>query len=647
MKKIVGMDVGGTNIKAGIVDGDSVTHTVSRPTEADKGKEVVIANLIGAVEDLLAVAKLERTDIEGIGIGFPSQISKDRRIPLAPPNLRCLRDVPVAEVVADHFTWPGAIENDANAAALGEWLYGAGRGSNDLIILTLGTGVGGGVISGGQLLRGATNTGGELGHILVAPEGRVCGCGRRGCLEAQVSISGLLGRAKVLCPEMVLNPHDGPPLLAVAARAKRPGAMQVFEEMGRYLAMGIADLLNIFAPDLIVLSGGLSRSFDLFEPSLRAALRDQCRFDVPREHVKIVTSQLGEHAPILGAAAAFRDRNREETSRYVVRVGHPSATGLVLSIQIGVTRTQAALVNGRGEFVGQRVSEEHLAPVADRGHEDIFAEALAVGNEALRLAGRQRISAVSVIVPAGVRRDTGRIHTAPAIPGITERYLPETFRCLGVPVYIENDANSALLFEYRLGRAADLRSVLGIHLVSGVGGALIVDDRLVTGRNGHAIEIGHTPLPKGLAWECPCGSKDCFEHFASGSALRSAWEKHCDETGARRLQHNGDYHDILSAARAGDPAAKPLMEQFARDLADGLVPILNTFDPIALVFTGTLSCAADLFLKHVRDTLRVICFADIGKDADLRVASDPAYGELRGGVVVAAGEPIDWSLRHV
>lgn len=311
MALVLGIDLGGTFIKAGLARFHEVVARDKRPTEADRGTEAVLGNIVAASRACLEAGGVGSHQIDGLCVAVPSPISPDRRTPVSTPNLKCLMGVPVAERVAQEVGCKGLIENDANAAVLGEKYFGVGQGSSDIVLLTLGTGVGGGVITGGQLLRGPRNASGELGHIGIVPGGRLCGCERRGCLEAHVSIGALIARGHALCPGLSLDEENGPRILADAARRGDAAAQQVFAEMGDYLGQGIVDLVNVFGPDVLVLSGGLSNCFDLFQSSMWQTVRKDCGFETLRDPLRIEVSQLGQDGPILGAAAAFLESIEE------------------------------------------------------------------------------------------------------------------------------------------------------------------------------------------------------------------------------------------------------------------------------------------------------------------------------------------------
>ena len=320
--------------------------------------------------------------------------------------------------------------------------------------------------------------------------------------------------------------------------------------------------------------------------------------------------------------------------------------GCVVAVQIGATRTQSALVNSDGNIVaGPRVFL-HRPVYEQRQAEDVFATALHLAEETISKSGRAKdLSALALIVPAGVDRQRGIIHTAPGVTDLTGREVPKHFRRFGLPVFIENDANAALLFEHRLGVAKGLDDALGIHLVSGLGGAFICADRLVVGSHGHAMEFGHISINRNEGRLCGCGNQDCLECYASGSALWRSWKQSgtsVNYVGADVPQPEGDYMDVVLAAERNNDTALSLLREFGESLAEGLVTVLNIFDPGSLVFTGALSRAFPFFKEAVTDTVGRKCFADIGAQLDLRTSTDPHYGDLRGAAVVARGVSVRW-----
>jgi glucokinase len=296
---IAGIDIGGTSTKIGLVQGGQV---IARAREGTTGHPdaPAFAEAIARAVEQLAAAHGER--ITAIGIGAPNGNQHTGTIDRA-PNLPWGHDVPLAAMLQQRLGVPCALGNDANAAALGEWRYGAGRGLSDLLVVTLGTGLGSGFIVDGRLLLGPFGNAGELGHTTVVMDGRPCTCGRRGCLEAYVSIRGMRRTYEELGDRSALSDTAGVLPIAEAARRGDDAAMQTFRDTARWLAVGLANAVAITCPQRIVLFGGIARNEDLLMPPLRDRFREAL-LNIYQDRVDLVVSALPEDdAGILGAAA--------------------------------------------------------------------------------------------------------------------------------------------------------------------------------------------------------------------------------------------------------------------------------------------------------------------------------------------------------
>jgi glucokinase len=285
--RVIGVDLGGTKILAGLLERDGrvrETNEVATPTES---QEVLLAGLEEAVAGLFS------DEVAALGFGVPSVVDPATGVSLGSINIP-LEGVSVAAVLGERFGVPAGVENDASAAALGEWRAGAGRGVDDLLMLTLGTGVGGGVVAGGELVRRWT----ELGHIVVVADGPPCqgACLGRGHLEAVAS-----GNAADRAAEGLWGPGATAEQLVDRARAGDADAVEALERIGRLLGAGIGSLVNVFGVELVVVGGGFgtaAASF-LFEPALEVARREALA--PARDGLRIVAAELGEDAGLVGA----------------------------------------------------------------------------------------------------------------------------------------------------------------------------------------------------------------------------------------------------------------------------------------------------------------------------------------------------------
>jgi glucokinase len=242
-------------------------------------------------------------EIEAVGIGSGGPLDAARGVLLAPPHLPGWHDVPVTELAEQAYERPATLENDATAAAAGEHRYGAGVGTRNMVYLTISTGVGGGVVVGGRLYRGANGNGGELGHVTVDWHGRLCrGCGRRGCLEAYVSGTSIAERARAAGLQVATAEE-----VAAAARAGDPAATAVWDETVEALACGLTSIVNLFEPELVVLGGGVARSGEQLFGRARTWVLEHAMGPAGGA-VDIVHAALGDQVGVVGAAAIVYDR---------------------------------------------------------------------------------------------------------------------------------------------------------------------------------------------------------------------------------------------------------------------------------------------------------------------------------------------------
>ncbi|KLO23598.1 ROK family protein [Marinitoga sp. 1155] len=312
---LIGIDLGGTEIKTGLVSkAKGIINKVSIPTETNKGIEKVVENILKSIE---IVAGDNINKIEGIGIGSPGSIDRDAGIVRYSPNLP-FHNFKLAKVVSDTFKIPAFVENDANAFTLGEWYFGSAQGLKHFVALTLGTGIGGGVISHGFLITGKDGIGAELGHVIIDPDGPLCGCGSRGCIEAIASAKNTARWAKefsIKIPnnkivelagdiEKIESKH-----VFMALKENDPVARMVVDKITDALAKAIANYAHIFNPEMVVIGGGMSKAGrDLLNP-----IREKTNlYLMPsfKNTFKVMLSTLVEDAGILGASAAAMYHSR-------------------------------------------------------------------------------------------------------------------------------------------------------------------------------------------------------------------------------------------------------------------------------------------------------------------------------------------------
>ena len=321
---IVGVDLGGTNIVAGAMTADGSRHLAMRsiPTNSFVGDEGVADRIVGLVEgvilDSMEQTDCARRDFIGIGVGAPGPLDRERGIVLVAPNLGW-KDFPLAQRIQKRLNLPTTLDNDANCATFGEWWQGAARGGRNVVGITIGTGIGGGLIINGALYHGSSDMAGEIGHTTIDLNGRHCKCGNYGCLEAYASAPAIATRAREVLvreegesaiPAMVEGNFDNITARIVydAAKLGDPIASEIVKDTARYLGAGVANLLNIFNPDIVVLAGGVAEAGDALFVPLRAEVRRRA-FSPAVNAMKIVPGSLPGTAGVVGAVASFKQQH--------------------------------------------------------------------------------------------------------------------------------------------------------------------------------------------------------------------------------------------------------------------------------------------------------------------------------------------------
>lgn len=319
---VVGVDLGGTNISAGAVSVDGTrTHGMrSVPTQAEMGgAEGVVDRIVALIEavilDTMKETGAARKDFLGIGVGAPGPLDRENGIVIVAPNLGW-RDFPLRERVSTRLGLPATLDNDANCATVGEWWLGAARGGRNVVGITIGTGIGGGLIINGALYHGASDVAGEIGHTTIDVNGRHCKCGNYGCLEAYASGPAIATRAREALvredmssalPSMVDHQLDRITAETVYDAAKKGDSLanEIVRDTARYLGAGIATLLNVINPDTVVIAGGVTRAGDTLLSPLKAEVRRRA-FNPAVKAARIVLAELPGTAGVVGAVATFK-----------------------------------------------------------------------------------------------------------------------------------------------------------------------------------------------------------------------------------------------------------------------------------------------------------------------------------------------------
>ncbi len=313
MAKRIGIDVGGTNVKIALVDDNGkIIYSNSVPTYAKMGYEYTVNNIKQAIKDLMKETNTTPSDIEGIGFDFPGQVDCKTGVVKLAPNIPGWVNVPIAQMIEDEFHIPTRIDNDVRCAALGELKFGAGKGCENFICITVGTGIGSGIVINGKVVRGATNAAGELGHIkLQMNGGPICGCGDTGCLEAFASGPAIVAMAQEYIKggkstkfrEMaaVEGGEITPYMVAKAAEEGDPVAKRIFEIVGEYIGIGLTSVINLLNPERVIIGGGVAESGELLLGPIRKTIKERAMV-VAGNAVEIVPAQLGNSAGVIGAS---------------------------------------------------------------------------------------------------------------------------------------------------------------------------------------------------------------------------------------------------------------------------------------------------------------------------------------------------------
>jgi glucokinase len=315
---VLAADVGGTNTRMAVVNenGDILT-LLKKSTHCKEGRDEMIKFIVSFAGETIEKSKLPKEEICGMGIGFPGPLNAETGTIFNPPNLNGWDSVPLRDILEKKLRVPVAIENDANAAALGEWWRGAGSGTHSLFCITLGTGVGGGIIMDGKVWHGASSIAGEIGHTTVMRDGIKCTCGNIGCLEAYACSGGILKRVN----DALLKEGDNDSLqpltnLKQVDQMVMQGneiVLNVIKETGVILGIAIANIANLLNPEMIVLFGGVTNLGEHLVVPLKEEVKRRA-FKKATESLRIELSQLGDNSGIIGAAKNILSKLQNQTS---------------------------------------------------------------------------------------------------------------------------------------------------------------------------------------------------------------------------------------------------------------------------------------------------------------------------------------------
>ncbi len=318
-KKVIGIDVGGTNLRGALVSADGkIINRRKTASDADRGIEAVIENLVKLIRNVSG-----GEHVSAVGFGIPGIIDFKEGIITQAPNICSVNNYPIRNNLRARLgdTIKVIVENDANCAAVGEWWMGAGKDAGSIVMITLGTGVGGGIVLDGKLWRGADGFGGEVGHMTIYPDGARCNCGNYGCLESYSSATAVRRMvrealaekdSKTSLRDLIRDeePERIPEAVMKAALDGDGAALGIWEQFGAALGIGMASLVNILNVEIIVIGGGVSAAWEMFIGKALAELKRRA-LRAPAERVKVMKNVLGDDSGIIGASYLALNSGRE------------------------------------------------------------------------------------------------------------------------------------------------------------------------------------------------------------------------------------------------------------------------------------------------------------------------------------------------
>ena len=308
MKKyVIGVDLGGTKISTAIstIEGNILANVVL-PTKAEEGEAAVLGRIVQSIDEVIVGSSTSIDEIEAIGIGSPGPLDAKKGIIITTPNLP-FKNYNLVQPLKEKYNIPVYLDNDANAAAIGEYMFGAGKGKNSIVYFTVSTGVGGGAVLDGKVYRGHTSNALEIGHTTVDPNGPRCNCGNLGCLEAMSSGTAIANKGKEAVStnvETSLKKHDTVTSYEVCKEAEAGDevAKDIIDNALTYLGIGVANAIATFDPEMIIIGGGVSKAGDIVFDTVKKVVNKRC-FKSMAESCEIVPAGLGSDAGVVGAVA--------------------------------------------------------------------------------------------------------------------------------------------------------------------------------------------------------------------------------------------------------------------------------------------------------------------------------------------------------
>lgn len=309
----IGVDLGGTKILSGLINTATgeVVYTSKRKTRTELGSEQVLQRIIDSIKKILESSGVDKKDIKAIGIGAAGQVNRSEGILISAPNLDCV-NVELKKILEQTFKIPVFVGNDVEVATIGEMTFGAGKDCNSVVCIFVGTGVGSGIVHDGKIYHGSTGTAGEIGHIIVQPNGRACGCGGNGCLEAYASRTAISkkiqasikkGQDSILKEFFLEDPNFKIRSKHLKSALANDDMLVIncMTEAAEYLSIGLASVVNFYNPERIILGGGMVEAVDFFFEMVIRSVKAKC-LPVPANSIDLHRTMLGDNSGIVGAA---------------------------------------------------------------------------------------------------------------------------------------------------------------------------------------------------------------------------------------------------------------------------------------------------------------------------------------------------------
>jgi len=646
---IVGVDVGGTNTRIGLVDmtGDVSGQLTTISTDVEKGPQDAVERIAAAITSLTAQAGPDAS-VGTISLVCPGPLDRERGIILNPPNLDTWKDFAIVDAVAAATSVKDVIlENDANAAALGEYWRGSGRGTRCMLMLTLGTGVGGGVVLDGRLWSGPGGVAGELGHFSIDPDGPQCGCGNRGCLEAFVSAAAIERRGKEAAKkarQSQLASFKGsltPKVVHELAVQGDDAARKVLEETGRFIGIAVAGLVNIFNPDMVVLGGGVAATFEIIAPVIKGEI-DRLSFSQAAQRVLVLKSALGDSAGVIGAAAVILQREGGlPRPWHIERIVEPV---FVRALHVGRTGTEAAIAEIHGDKCRILSSVRKSPQAGDKS--GIVDQAMKCAAEALGSSkvSPDKIWGTGLSTPGPLDRERMMLRDIPGM-GWKNTDLSQEFAALGRALFVEKDADAAALAELKFGAGRGASDFVVIYLGSGIGAGIVLNSELYRGFSGTAGEIGHHTVNLSAdAPFCACGNRGCLEFYAGGAklvrdVLAAVKAGSTTAVSEKALSDQMNHHDVWQEAENGDVLCQRVLQDMGRILGIAIANYLNLMNAKKVIVAGPLARAWQYFEEPVINEVNRRAF----RDARRAVTIEPTtFGEDSDMVAAAAAFAEQW-----